>query len=154
MHTIELSTEIAAPFSTLRTAMNTRDGFRGWLADDTQVDASGRYTFSFAPRAVTFTLDRADDRGVAMTCVDVQDNPDWLGTKLALTLTPMESGKTRVDLVHAGYPSKNECYARSVEGWNHFLSSLALYTTTGKGMPFDAKVNGPAPAQTSAKAAS
>ena len=91
----------------------------------------------FAP---TLTLDRADDRGIAMTCVDVHDNPDWLGTELAITLTPLAGGKTRVDLAHAGYPSKNECYERSIEGWAYFLASLAQYATTGKGMPFGAAV--------------
>jgi hypothetical protein len=73
-----------------------------------------------------------------MTCVDVRDNPDWLGTELAITLTPIAGGKTRVDLVHAGYPSKNECYERSIEGWAYFLASLAQYATTGKGTPFAA----------------
>jgi uncharacterized protein YndB with AHSA1/START domain len=151
MCTIETSIEIAAPLATLRTAITTRDGFRAWLNDDTQVDAAGRYTFTFsfaAPvpaRAVTFTLDRADDRGIAMTCVHEQNNPDWLGTVLAITLTPLAGGKTRVDLAHAGHPSKNECYARSTEGWAHFLSSLAQYATTGKGAPFYAPVAAPAP---------
>jgi uncharacterized protein YndB with AHSA1/START domain len=150
MHTIENSIEIAAPLATLRTAITTRDGFRAWLAVDTQVDAGGRYTFSFGPRAVTLTLDRADDRGVAMTCVDVHDNPDWLGTELAIALTPIAGGKTRVDLVHAGYRSKNECYERSIQGWAYFLASLAQYATTGKGTPFDgnATVAAPAPKNT------
>ena len=115
MYTIENSIEIAAPLATLRTAISTRDGFRAWLADDTKVDAGGRYTFSFAhpesTRAVTLTLDRADDRGIAMRCVHHENNPDWLGTELAITLTPIVGGKTRVDLAHAGYPSRNECYA-------------------------------------------
>jgi hypothetical protein len=120
--------------------MTTREGFRAWLATDTRVDAAGRYTFSFAPRSVTFTLDRADDHGIAMTCVAEQDNPDWLGTELVLALSPLGNGKTRVDLTHAGYRSKNECYARCIEGWEHFLSSLAHYATTGRGMPFDSNV--------------
>jgi uncharacterized protein YndB with AHSA1/START domain len=154
MYTIETSIEIAAPLATLRTAITTRDGFRAWLADDTQVDAAGRYTFSFGPRAVTLRLDRADDRGVAMTCVDHQDNPDWLGTKLAITLSPLAAGRIRVDLAHAGYRSKNECYTRSTMGWAHFLSSLAQYATTGKGTPFDAKVTAPAPAPRIAAVAS
>src|SRR5579883_801500 len=124
MHTIQLSIEIAAPIPTLRTAITTREGFRAWFAFDTQVDAAGRFTFSFAPRTVTFRLDRADDRGVAMTCVEEQENPDWLGTELVIALTPLASGKTRVDLVHSGYPTKNECYARCIDGWQHFLSSL------------------------------
>jgi uncharacterized protein YndB with AHSA1/START domain len=145
MYTIENSIETTASVATLRTALSTREGFRAWLAADTQVDATGLYTFSFGPRAVTLSLDRADERGIAMTCVQVQDNPDWLGTELAITLTPLAGGKTRVDLAHAGYSSKNECYERSTMGWAHFLSSLAQYVTTGKGNPFDAKVAAPAP---------
>ena len=151
MHTIENSIEIAAPLATLHTAITTRDGFRAWFAD-TQVDADGRYTFSFGPRAVTLTLDRADDRGIAMTCVAEQNNPDWRGTRLAITLTPLANGKTRVDLAHAGYPSKDECYERSTMGWAHFLASLAQYVTTGKGNPFDAETT--ATAATGAAAAS
>jgi uncharacterized protein YndB with AHSA1/START domain len=153
MYTIENSIDIDAPLATLRTAVTSLEGFRAWFADDTRVDSAGRYTFSFGPRAVTFTLDRADDRGVAMTCVKEQDNPEWLGTELAITLTPLAGGKTHVALVHAGYPSKNECYARCIEGWEHFLSSLAQYATTGKGMPFVAKLVGPSQA-TSAEVAS
>jgi uncharacterized protein YndB with AHSA1/START domain len=145
MYTIENSIEISAPLSTLRAALSTRDGFRAWLADDTQVDADGRYTFGFGSRAVTLTLDRADEHGIAMTCVGEQNNTDWLGTQLAITLSPLAGGKTRVDLTHAGYASRNECYTRSTEGWAYFLSSLAQYATTGKGSPFDAKVAAPAP---------
>lgn len=147
MYTIKTSIEAAAPLTTLHTAITTRDGFRAWLTGDTRVDSRGRYTFTFAfpeeTRAVTFTVDRADEHGVAMTCVDVQNNPDWLDTALAITLTPLSGGKTRVDLEHSGYRSRNECYERSVEGWAYFLSSLAQYSTTGKGTPFLAK---PAPA--------
>ena len=155
MYTIENSIEIAAPVATLRGAITTRDGFRGWLADDTKVDSAGHFTFSFAlpevTRAVTFTVDRADDRGVAMTCVHHENNPDWFGTKLTITLTPI-GGKTRVDLAHAGYASKDESYERSVAGWAHFVSSLEQYATTGKGAPFRAKVA--APASTTAAVAS
>ena len=58
MHTIENSIEIAAPVTTLRTAITTLEGFRAWLSRDTEVDAEGRCTFPFGPRAVTFMLDR------------------------------------------------------------------------------------------------
>jgi uncharacterized protein YndB with AHSA1/START domain len=148
MYTIENSIEVAAPLPTLRAAITTRDGFCAWLNEDTVVDSEGRYTFTFSlpeeTRAVTFTVDRADDRGIAMTCVHHKNNPEWLDTKLAITLTPIAGGKTRVDLAHAGYPSKDECYERSMVGWAHFLTSLAKYATTGKGEPFGAKVAAPA----------
>jgi uncharacterized protein YndB with AHSA1/START domain len=149
MHTIENSIEVAAPLATLLTAITTRDGFRAWLNEDTDVDSAGRYTFTFAfaapgeTRAVTFTIDRADDRGIAMTCVHHENNPDWFRTKLAITLTPVTGGKTRVDLAHSGYSSKNEVYERSAQGWAHFLASLAQYATTGKGQPFVAALATP-----------
>jgi uncharacterized protein YndB with AHSA1/START domain len=148
-HTIENSIEIAAPLATLRTAITTRDGFRAWFCVDTEVDSAGRYTLSFGPRVVTFAVDRADDRGIAMTCVSEQENPDWLGTELTITLTPLTDGKTRVDLRHAGYRSQNDTYARSIKGWAYFLTSLAVYATTGKGTPFEATA-APAPRQPSA----
>lgn len=154
MYTIELSTEIAAPLARLHTAITTLEGFRGWLAADTEVDSAGHYTFSFAPRLVTFRLDRADESSVTLTCVREQDNPDWLGTELTLALTPTAGGSTRVSLVHAGYASKNECYARCIGGWEYFLSSLALYVTTGRGTPFEAKATGQASVRTSAEVAS
>jgi uncharacterized protein YndB with AHSA1/START domain len=154
MNAIQLSTEIAAPFATLRSAISTRDGFRAWFSEDTRVDAVGRYTFSFGTRAVTFTLDRADVRGIAMSCVHEQNNPDWLGTVLTISLTPVALGKTRVELVHAGYPSKNECYERCIEGWTYFLSSLAEYATNGNGKPFRVQVAAPGPAAGSTEVAS
>jgi uncharacterized protein YndB with AHSA1/START domain len=154
MYSIDESIEIAASLATLRAAVSTPDGFRAWLAADTRVDAAGRFTFSFAPREVTFRLDRADAAGVAMTCEAELDNPDWLGTRLLIRLTPLGDDETRVELRHEGYRTKNECYAQCIAGWQHFLSSLARYATTGKGAPFDSKLDGPAPARPSAEVAS
>ncbi|HVU04045.1 MAG TPA: SRPBCC domain-containing protein [Polyangiaceae bacterium] len=139
-HTIETTIEVGASLATLRAAIGTPEGFRGWLAADTEVDAAGRYTFSFGPRAVTFAPNPAADRDVRMTCVHERENPDWLGTELAITLTPLDADRTRVELTHAGYREKNDTFHRSVTGWTYFLSSLAAYATTGKGAPFGAKV--------------
>ena len=154
MYTIKTSIEIAAPIATLKPAISTLEGFRAWLNVDAQKDAAGRYDLPFGPRRVTFALDRVDDRGVVMTCVREENNPDWLGTELTITLTPLADGKTHVALVHTGYPSKNECYERCIGAWDHCRSSLAGYATTGKGRPFDVKVAAPARAQAQAEARS
>jgi hypothetical protein len=140
MFKIENSIEISAPVSRIRTAASTRDGFRAWFAADTQLDVDGGFSFSFGARGVTLRLDHADDREVALTCVRVRNNPDWLGTELKLMFKPLTNGNTRVELVHAGYPSKDECYERSVVGWAYFLASLDQYVTTGKGTPFVAEI--------------
>jgi hypothetical protein len=137
MHTIALNLEAAAPLSSLQQALRTADGYRGWLNVQTRVEAPGRFTFPFGPRVVTFTLDRADERGVELTCVAHQNNPDWLGTHLALTLTPAGEDRTRIALAHSGYRDLGETYQRCVPAWEHFLKSLASYAATGKGMPFD-----------------
>ncbi len=146
MYSIETSIEIAAPLATVRNAISTREGFRAWLAADTRLDAAGRYVWSFGERSVTLTLDRADDRGIAMTCVEEQNNPDWRGTALTITLTALAGDRTRVELVQAGYRAKDECYERTTGAWPYFMMSLAAYATTGRGTPFEAKVTAPAAA--------
>jgi uncharacterized protein YndB with AHSA1/START domain len=140
MNTIKTTLEIAAPLSKLREAISTKEGFRAWWALDTEVDTERREaTYTFArekdPRSVTFKLDRVDDRGIAMTCVRQENNPDWLGTKLEISLEPTAKG-TQVTLVHAGYPERNECYERCIEGWQYFMTSLDKYATTGTGTPY------------------
>jgi len=153
MHSIELSIDILAELPIVRRALTTREGLRAWFADDTEVQAPSRYTFSFGERVVSFELTHSDDHGIRMTCVNERNNPDWLGTELAITLTPVHGDKTRVALVHSGYPSRNECYTRCIEGWEYFLASLALYVTTGKGTPFKAPVAEPASAPARAEVA-
>lgn len=140
MYTIQNSIEIAAPLATLHAAVTTLAGLRAWFTDATDVDARGRITFAFTPnggrRAVTFDVKRTDERGIAMTCVAHEDNAEWLGTELSFTLSPLDAGRTRVDLAHVGYAAKDECYERSVKGWAYFMESLERYATTGVGTPF------------------
>ena len=140
MYTIENTIDIAAPLATVLAAVTTKEGFRGWWTKDTECDsAKQEATFGFRNdgKVVTFKLDHLDDRGIAMTCIRETNNPDWLGTKLAITLAPSALG-TRVRLVHDGYAAKNECFERCVKGWAFFLASLAKYATTGTGEPYAA----------------
>jgi hypothetical protein len=70
-----------------------------------------------------------------MTCIAHENNPDWLGTTLAIQLgeTPTV---TRVRLAHSGYPHKNEVFERCSDAWPYFLRSLASYMMTGTGEPY------------------
>jgi len=70
-----------------------------------------------------------------MTCIAHEHNADWLGTTLAIDLGETPTA-TRVHLVHAGYPARNEVYEQCSDAWPYFLRSLASYTTTGTGEPY------------------
>ena len=138
MFTIDSTIDIAAPLPRVLTAITTEAGYRAWWAQDADFD--GKHgTFRFAQpsetRSVTFRVDRREGSGIAMTCVAHENNPDWLGTKLALTLCETKTG-TQVHLVHSGYPARNEVFERCQEAWPYFLRSLARYMMTGTGEPF------------------
>jgi uncharacterized protein YndB with AHSA1/START domain len=138
MFTIDTTIDIAAPLAALRTAVTTQAGYRAWWAEDADFDGK-QATFRFSQptevRSVTFQVDRRDGRGIVMTCVAHQNNPDWIGTVLTIELGETPLG-TRVRLVHSGYPAKNEVYERCSEAWPYFLRSLASYMLSGTGEPY------------------
>lgn len=134
MHTITSSIDLATPLARVHDAITTEAGLRRWLSLDTDL-VGDRATFRFADRVVVFRIDRVHSAGIAMTCIAHENNPDWLGTTLAIELTATPTG-TRVELAHAGYAAKNEVYERCSEAWPHFLRSLASFMMTGTGEPF------------------
>jgi len=141
MFTIENSIQISAPANRVLEALTTKAGIRGWWTTDVDCDLEAREaTFRFEKQAgvmaVTFRLDAADDKRVAMTCIRETNNADWLGTTLTFSLAPAAGG-TRVDLVHAGYPAKNDLYDMCTKGWAFYLGSLKRYLETGKGEPHE-----------------
>jgi uncharacterized protein YndB with AHSA1/START domain len=138
MFTIDSTIDLAAPLDRVRTAITTEAGYRAWLAQDADFDgrqATFRFAVPDAPRSVTFQVDRCDGSGIVMTCITHENNPDWLGTTLAIELGETPTG-TRVHLVHSGYLGKNDVYQRSSEAWPYFLRSLASYMMTGTGEPY------------------
>ena len=138
MFTIDTSIDIAAPLARVRTAISTESGYRAWCAEDADFDgkqATFRFPQPSETRSVTFHVDRCDGTGISMTCIAQENNPDWLGTTLAIELGETGAG-TRVHLVHSGYRAKNEVYERCSEAWPYFLRSLASYLMTGTGEPY------------------
>jgi uncharacterized protein YndB with AHSA1/START domain len=138
MFTIDHTIDITTPLARVRTAITTEAGYRAWLAQDADFDGT-QATFRFSQpsetRLVTLQVDRCDGYGIVMTCIGHENNPDWLGTTLAIELGETATG-TRVHLAHSGYPAKNEVYERCSEGWAYFLRSLASYMKTGTGEPY------------------
>lgn len=138
MFTIENTIEIVAPLSRLHAAITTEAGIRGWLAQDADLDDNCltlRFSLPDQIRSVTLRIDRRDPAGIAMTCIANENNSDWLGTALSISLRETPAG-TQVHLAHSGYPAKNEVYERCTDAWAYFLRSLASYMMTGTGEPY------------------
>jgi len=138
MFTIDSTIDIAAPLARVRTAITTEAGYRGWLAEDADFDgkqATFRFSQPSETRSVTLEVDRCDGGAVVMTCIAHDNNPDWLGTTLAIDASETPTG-TRVHLTHSGYPAKNEVYERCGDAWPYFLRSLRSYLMTGAGEPY------------------
>ena len=129
MHTIKNTALISTTPARILEALTTKDGIRGWWTTDVDCDsdkreAAFRFEKQVGVMAVTFRLDQAESR-VAMTCIRETNNADCLGTELVFGLRA-DGNATRVDLVHSGYPAKNEVYDMCTKGW-FFLDSQALY---------------------------
>ena len=138
MFTIDSTIDIAAPLARVRLAITTEAGLRAWFAEDADFDgrqATFRFSQPSEARSVTLRVDAIDESNLAMTCIAHQNNADWLGTALTITLSEISNG-TRVRLMHAGYPAKNEVYERCSEAWPYFLRSLERYMMTGTGKPY------------------
>ena len=138
MFIIDNKIDIAAPVARVRTAITTEAGYRAWFAQDADFDgklATFRFSQPSETRSVTLQVDRCDANGIVMTCIAHENNPDWLGTTLAIELGETPTG-TRVHLAHSGYPAKNEVYERCSDAWPYFMRSLASYMMTGTGEPY------------------
>jgi uncharacterized protein YndB with AHSA1/START domain len=138
MFTIDTSIDVTAPLGRVHAAITREAGFRAWFAQDAEFDgktATFRFSTPRETRAVTLRVDRSSASGIVMTCIAHENNPDWVGTTLAIELGETKTG-TRVHLVHSGYPAKNEVYERCTDAWAHFLRSLASYMMTGAGEPY------------------
>lgn len=128
--------DIAAPAARVLAAVATPQGVAGWWTAQNEI-AGDQYTVRFGSGegqvSSTFRVERRDDRGLAMVCVD-DHGMGWLGTRLAFAIEG-DSGRTHVALTHSGFTATAECYDGCIKGWNHFLASLRSYLETGSGAP-------------------
>jgi uncharacterized protein YndB with AHSA1/START domain len=81
---------------------------------------TGELTRFEPPRALGLTWVRAETPGVT--------------TSVEFTITPLDGGRSRVEVVHAGWEAAPELRPMHDAGWAHFLGSLAALA---EGRPFD-----------------
>ena len=136
--------EIAATPAVVAKALTTTEGHRAWWVPTAKVGTKLGELASFRfdkkdgmHMAVTFRIDRQDEHGIEWTCVAEENNPDWIGTRLAIRLAG-SGGGTHVELLHAGFREKTKVYEMCIGGWQYFMQSLKTYAETGRGTPHGA----------------
>lgn len=122
-------------------SLATLEGLRGWWTPlvTGSPNAGGALRFKFKGLAEHIDM-RVDESlelvRVAWTCKVHSSLPEWSGTRISFDIEAMGADRCRLRLKHMGLVPTLECYADCSLGWEHFLSSIALYAETGKGLPF------------------
>jgi uncharacterized protein YndB with AHSA1/START domain len=131
------SVEIAAqPERVFELLTDERELVR-WWPDVAELDPrpGGRVRFAFrgGESVVTGELTRFEPpRALAFTWVRAE-TPD-VTTSIEFTITPLERGRCRVEVVHAGWAAAPELRPLHDAGWAHFLACLAALA---EGRPVD-----------------
>ena len=135
-HSIEHEFAVAATVSSLRDAVATRDGLRGWntsqVSDDGTVGSEWALSYEGAPD-FRWRVDRSDASGVLWTCT--HGPGDSVGTTVEYIFTPMPDGRTRVSLRHGGWPHREGNFRKCNTLWGAMLFQLNRFVESGKPAP-------------------
>jgi uncharacterized protein YndB with AHSA1/START domain len=120
-------------------ALTTVTGLAAWWSPVTgSGEAGGELRFIMnAPEPLVIQVDEATrPTSVRWTVTDCPFLPDWVGTRPAFTITPVDSGTAELRFRHHGLNQTLECIAMCTRSWDHFMTSLRDYVETGHGSPF------------------
>jgi uncharacterized protein YndB with AHSA1/START domain len=139
------SLNVPAPAEVLYAALTTSAGVRGWWTRDCEVanHVGGLIDLRFGPNRKQMRIEALEPgREVRWLCtaahIDALNRKDeWVGTRLAFRLTPVDAQCTRLDFEHAGLMPELECYGLCTRGWRYFLESLRGFAVTGAGTPYE-----------------
>ncbi|HEX3592121.1 MAG TPA: SRPBCC domain-containing protein [Pseudonocardiaceae bacterium] len=119
-------------------ALTTTAGLTAWWTDASgDGDTGGELTFAFdPPQPCVMRVDEATrSTSVRWTVTECGFLPDWVGTRPAFTIVPVDGDASELRFRHHGLTGELECVDQCANGWNHFLQSLRQYAETGHGMP-------------------
>ena len=127
---------IRAPLAEVFDAIATVDGPRHWWTTKVTGSAAvgGELRFGFAgldEQMVMRVCASQRPSTIRWSCVEHTRNGEWTGTQLRFELAARGHQACELDFRHTGLPAEVV-----VEGWEHFLASLAAYAETGTGTPF------------------
>jgi hypothetical protein len=127
---------IRADAKEIHEALATRQGLLGWISSNVtgQGTIGSEWIVSY-PGGLEFAwrIDRTDDLTVNWTCTRGPGNS--VGTTVEYTLKPLEDGRTRVFLNHAGWPHTEGNFTKCNTLWGGLLHHLKDFVESGKATP-------------------
>jgi uncharacterized protein YndB with AHSA1/START domain len=133
---IEHEINVKAPASTVHEAIATRAGLQGW--NTSRVTGEGavgtEWILSYAGGPdFAWRVDRDDASGVVWTCT--RGPGDSVGTTVEYALAPTQDGRTRISLIHGGWPHRDGSFRKCNTLWGAMLFQLKAFAESGKPAP-------------------
>jgi uncharacterized protein YndB with AHSA1/START domain len=120
-------------------AITTISGLAAWWNPVTgSGEAGGELRFVMnAPEPLVIHVDQATrPTAVRWTVTACPFLPDWIGTRPAFTITPVDVDTSELHFRHHGLSEELECVEMCSRSWNHYMVSLRDYLEAGHGSPF------------------
>jgi uncharacterized protein YndB with AHSA1/START domain len=120
-------------------ALTTVTGLAAWWNPATGCGQTGgelRFMMN-APEPLVIHVDAATrPTTVRWTVTDCPFLPDWVGTRPAFDITPLDGDTCELHFHHQGLSEELECIDVCTRSWNHYMTSLRAYLEAGQGSPF------------------
>jgi uncharacterized protein YndB with AHSA1/START domain len=133
---IEHEISILAPPADVLTAITSRDGLAGWNTSGVAGDGTvgSEWVLDYAGRAqFAWRIDRVGHDKVVWTCT--RGPGDSVGTTVEYALFVRPDGRTRVALVHDGWPHTRGNFVKCNTLWGGLLHHLKAFVESGKPVP-------------------
>lgn len=132
------SVEIAAPPERIFPLLVEPEALQRWWPDLAELEPreGGRFRMEFAGGESVVTGEVVvyePPRALGLTWA-WDGRPAGTATRIEFTVTQLEGGRSRVEVVHSGWERAPELRSAHDAGWAHFLGSLAALV---EGRPFD-----------------
>jgi uncharacterized protein YndB with AHSA1/START domain len=134
MAQLEHEITIAAGASQVWTALTTEDGLRAWQTPGARQQGDA-WTFGYRDHpAFTWQVnDQHEPEQLAWTCTDGPGTAP--GTTAVFRLRSLPDGRTRVEVVHGGWPDDAAAAAKCNTLWGVLLHALKRHVETGAATP-------------------
>ncbi|MBR0648780.1 SRPBCC family protein [Roseomonas terrae] len=135
-HALKHEIAVTADATTLRAALSTAEGLRGW--NTPHVDGTGQagsdwiLKYSGRPDFV-WHIDRNEPQAILWTCT--KGPGDAVGTTASFSIATLPDGRTRVSVTHGGWPHDEANFTKCNTIWGALMHHLRVYAESGVAAP-------------------